>query len=470
MKKKLSALVLAFCLVTTLALAQEAPPPRGMPRLPVSRTPLVEPRDPMPPSQQLQGVAAIIDGEKLRIDKTDLRLFGVVPPQLAASFGPQARAALDSLANGQSVSCYIRDRDRDGRLLATCHNAAGNDMALELLKRGLAVAARGSIADTDIALSYLGAEQTAQSQKIGLWSVSGAPATLATPAPHTESSVALPPKLETKIPPRTESAAEVPPTTEMQTQAKLAADLLTQHTQEQAKAQARLDDAAWATGGDVGFLERYQILVSCLLMLAIGIGILSVLHRQRRQDKRDELKGLAAALRGELLGARGVCLGRLKSIATDADDKAASWPRLRSTLYQAYVGRLGHLGAELARHVSSLYGQASDYAALYNPAAATPHPQPKKQALENLVKHMDEILPRLFLIEQTGQLAPRQTPGVRAAARQQRPVTASLAATSRARPPMRISMPPRSATAAAPTGTAVVTSSVVPPLKDGAVC
>src|ERR1700688_467380 len=98
MKKTAVACWALDCIISISAQAQQAPAPRGMPRTRESRETLVQPRDPMPTSRQVQGPAAIIDGEKLRIGETDMRLFGIVPPQLAASFGPQARASLDTLA------------------------------------------------------------------------------------------------------------------------------------------------------------------------------------------------------------------------------------------------------------------------------------------------------------------------------------------------------------------------------------
>lgn len=399
MKKTAIACLALAGILSTSALAQEAPPPRRMPRVPVSSQPLMQPRDPMPASRQVQGPAAIIDGEKLRIGEIDMRLFGIVPPQLAASFGPQARAALDGLANGQPVSCQIRDRDRDGRLLATCKNAKDNDMALELLKRGLAVTARGSIAGTELAGAYLAAEQAAQAQKIGLWSMSVPAATAAaTPAPP-----AAAPKQENsaaaEVAPRTDKAA--PTVAQMnEAQAKIAADIM---TQQNAQAQARLDETAWEQADSVGFFERYQILIAGFLMLTTAAGIMGALWAQKRRDRLDEIKAVAAALRGELMAARSICSGRIKSITTDAEDAAATWPRIRSTLYQAYVGRLGVLGAELARQISSIYGQSSDYAAFYTATGAAVT-APKKQALETLVKHIDALLPKLASIEQSGKI------------------------------------------------------------------
>ena len=391
-------LILSLLSATVAHAAEEAPPPHRMPRTPVSRETVMEPRDAMPASRQLQGLAAIIDGEKLRIGETDLRLFGIVPPQLSASFGPQARAMLDTLANGQNVTCNIRDRDRDGRLLATCHNAKDADMALELVKHGLAVTARGSIAGTELATPYATAEQTAQNEKIGLWSVTtvavATPVTVVTPKQESPAADNDTKKEEKK-------AAEA------QTQAKIAADITAQQAQAQA-AQTRLDDNAWTDTANMGFFERYQTLIAGLLMLGTALSIIGALWVQKRNERIDELKSIAAALRGELMAARSVCVGRAKTITTDEEDRTATWPRIRATLYQAYVGRLGILGAELARHVASVYGQSSDHAALHAPGGAT-QDAPKKAALETLAKRIEEILPKLAEIERTG-IVPSPSP------------------------------------------------------------
>ena len=131
---------------------------------------------------------------------------------------------------------------------------------------------------------------------------------------------------------------------------------------------------------------------------------------ERRRDRRDEMKAIAAALRGELLAARAVCQARLKTWA-ESESKSAAWPRIRSTLYQAYVGRIGSLGAMLARQIASIYGQAVDYAAYYNSASSEglrPEGVSKRQALQTLVQHIEEVLPKLAAIEQTG-VPPKDT-------------------------------------------------------------
>jgi len=161
-------------------------------------------------------------------------------------------------------------------------------------------------------------------------------------------------------------------------------------------------------GGGIGaFFERYQLLITGLVMLATALGIMIVLAAERRRDRREEMRAIAAALRGELLAARAVCQARLKTW-TDADEKTAPWPRIRATLYQAYVGKVGWLGAVLARQVASIYGQSSDYAAYFNPnsdIAIDPRGEAtsKRKALFTLVHHIEEVLPKLSTIEQTGQ-------------------------------------------------------------------
>jgi endonuclease YncB( thermonuclease family) len=409
MKKIIIRAVLAFfsaTLVVAAASAQEAPAPSKAPRTPVSRQLLLESKA-APASHQVQGQAAIIDGERLRVDNTDLRLFGIVPPQLSASFGPQARSTLDSLTSSQPVTCQIHDRDHDGRMLAVCRTADNNDLALELLRRGLAVTARGSLSSSDLSAPYLAAEQAAQNQKIGLWSMA-APAPIAMPAkaemprpfePAKTESGASPPIQDAK---KEDSAAAKAKAASDKAVAAIAADTQTQ--QIEAVNASDLDpENALLLPTTGGFFARYQILITGLLMLLTALSILSVLTLQRRTEKRDELKAIAAALRGELMAARAVCITRIKAIISETDDKAILWPRIRSTLYQAYVGRLGSLGAELARQVASIYGQASDYAAYYN-STDDESATPKRQALQTLVNYIEEVLPRLVVIEQIGHL------------------------------------------------------------------
>ncbi|MDX2028450.1 MAG: thermonuclease family protein [Alphaproteobacteria bacterium] len=399
---KKTALALTLLCFALPASAQEAPAPRKMPRTPVQRESLPGSKPAAPSSRQIQGTAAITDGDRLRVNGFDLRLFGIVPPQLSASFGPQARAAVDTLTAGQTVTCSIRDRDRDGRFLATCRNASNADLALELLRRGLAVAARGSLGTTEYATPYLAAEQSAQIQKIGIWSMA---MTAATPARDT-AKISVPvaaapppagaPKEDKEAAPAVE-IAEKPPVKIAEPASAISIPAVIAHDM------AVAEQASMPGLSEPGFVERYQLLVTALVMLVTALSIMAVISVQRRLDRLAEARAIAAALRGELMAARAVCQARIRALANESSDKIA-WPRIRTTLYQAYVGRLGWLGAELARQVASIYGQSSDYAAYYEGGdEARAQAMPKKRALQILVQHIDEVLPRLALIEQTGQ-------------------------------------------------------------------
>jgi len=402
------------------ALAQEMPPPHKSPRVPVNRQALSGSAAALPSSREVEGPALIIDGEHLHVNDIDLRLFGVVPPQLSASFGPQARAALDELTRGQNVSCHVRDRDHDGRFLATCLTANGRaDLALELLRRGLAVTARGSLQPTDLAAPYAAAEQASQAKKLGLWSVvPPPPAAIPAPTPAPviisgSSSAPAPaaePKKEEKAADNTVSVLLTDKTTSSFGGLSLFTTGHETGLTDKASSQASLPTTVSGkfsppeeeSASAPGFFARYQLLFTGLVMLMTAFGIMAVLAVQRRRDQRDEMKAIAAALRGELLAARAVCLARLKTW-NETDDRDTVWPRLRATLYQAYVGRLGWLGAVLARQVASIYGQAADYTAYFAPGGeAQGGIEAKRQALQTLIHHIEEVLPRLAAIEQSG--------------------------------------------------------------------
>ena len=85
--KKLCALFTLLLIVGSgvVQAAQEAPTPRSSPRTPVNRQALETHKPAIAPESTVQGLAYVIDSEKLHIGDIDVRLFGVVPPQLSAS-------------------------------------------------------------------------------------------------------------------------------------------------------------------------------------------------------------------------------------------------------------------------------------------------------------------------------------------------------------------------------------------------
>lgn len=390
------------------AWAQEAPVPRKSPRTPVHRLSLETAQAAATPASRAEGVMSVIDTEKLRIGDAEMRLFGVVPPQLTASYGPQARAALDALVTGKTVTCQIRDRGRDGRLLAVC-KSGDRDLALDLLQRGLAVTARGSLSGSELSAAYLAAEQAAQTQRLGLWSgVMPAPAVVAAP-PSSPAISSAAVSAGGSPAPSVAGAAKPDDKAEVKVDTKLVPVL-------QAAVKSPVPDHALPNSvssnpapinlalaaPSENFVQRYQVLISALLIVLTATGSVVALSIFRLRDKRQEMQAIAAALRGELMAARAVGLARIRTITSDADDRAMPWPRIRATLYQAYIGRLGCLGAELSRQIASIYGQTSDYAAYYERADDARTGTPKKQALETLVRYIEEVLPKLSSIEKTG--------------------------------------------------------------------
>lgn len=463
----------------TAAQAQYAPVPKKAPRTPVSKEVLSGKAAPLAPSALLQGTAKIIDTERLRIDSSEVRLFGVVPPLMGASYGPQARAVLDSLAQG-TVTCQIKDRTRDGHYLALCSNEAKADFGLELLRRGLAASARGSLSGTVYEGPYQAAEAAAQNQKLGIWSTS-------MPSAASESSIRSvmtkaeaakaeaekakkeaeaakqeierakaelakleaqrPPDLATAIEPEQVStvlslgsgaSTDKVPASATKTVAAPPSIATTPTADEiQALMMANKPVVTEAAPETRSFLEKYQIFFAGLLVFGTTIILSIAFVWNKFRQKKEDMRSIAAALHGELMAARSVCKARLAKIQQEGNDFNTSWPRIRVMVFQAYLGKLGCLGAELSRQIASIYGMASDYAAYYNTAEPRSEGKTKRQALELLVKHIEEVAPRLSTIEKEGKL-PVHTPKssvARPALKAPAQKTLSLSLTPRPTPP-----------------------------------
>ncbi len=430
---RINVLLVGAALLFTCAAAhaQVMPPPKKSPRTPVNSEVIVN-KAAMPPSRRLDGHADVLDAERLRLNGYEIRLYGIVPPQMSATHGPQARAVVDTLAQG-FITCHIKDRDREGRLLALCHNEANLDFGLELLRRGLAVSARGTLQSSDYAEAYLAAEQAAQSQRLGLWSTGAPPAAsdkslseAAARAAATKAEIArlkgeeAKAKLElealqTSALNNKEASVAALPLPENKTESPHDAQTISVSLTDPASSEAlKLSDKDLGISSadlspvpfaqESGFFERYQLLVTGLLFLITTLCVTGAVTLYRLRQKRDDIKAIAAALRGELMAARSICQARLAKIAQDSNEKTTSWPRIRTLVFQAYVGRLGLLGADLSRQIASIYGQSSDYASYYNAHDGQGEGASKRQAMESLVRHIEEVTPRLSHIEQKGSL------------------------------------------------------------------
>ena len=126
------------------------------------------------PAQSVTGYPEILDGDTLRFGRRDrVRLAGVDAPEAsqlcAEAFGKRyacgraAREALKALVGSGPVSCKARQRDRYGRLIAVCLDAAGRDLAGRLVDQGWALAYRRYSSE------YVPQELAARKAGRGLW-------------------------------------------------------------------------------------------------------------------------------------------------------------------------------------------------------------------------------------------------------------------------------------------------------------
>jgi len=99
-------------------------------------------------SRQMEGAAAIVDGDTLTLAGTRIRLRGMDAFERGQTCrrggagydcGAEATTALAGLVGGRRVACEGRERDRYGRLLAVC-TAGGRDLNAAMVSAGWAVA------------------------------------------------------------------------------------------------------------------------------------------------------------------------------------------------------------------------------------------------------------------------------------------------------------------------------------------
>lgn len=87
----------------------------------------------------VEGPAYVVDGDSLRINKQDIRIYGVDAPELNHPYGQKAKWAMVSLCKGQRVKAKIIEEDDHGRKVAMCYLQDGRDLSEEMVKLGLAL-------------------------------------------------------------------------------------------------------------------------------------------------------------------------------------------------------------------------------------------------------------------------------------------------------------------------------------------
>ena len=124
-------------------------------------------------SEQIMGVATVIDGDTIEIHRTRIRLHGIDAPESSQlcqlpdntrwRCGQQAALALQDRIGRSTVMCLKRDIDRYGRLVGQC-SVDGSDINAWMVENGWALAYRRYSTD------YVSAEQVAREAAVGVWS------------------------------------------------------------------------------------------------------------------------------------------------------------------------------------------------------------------------------------------------------------------------------------------------------------
>jgi endonuclease YncB( thermonuclease family) len=125
-------------------------------------------------SNEIEGPAAALTGDTLRVDGTLVRLEGIEAPASAQpcyrengrrwNCASAARAALNKIVRGHDVHCTSSGQDEVGRTLAHCLTDGSKDIAADLVRNGDVFSA-----DTSFFGSLSSDESSARDAKRGVW-------------------------------------------------------------------------------------------------------------------------------------------------------------------------------------------------------------------------------------------------------------------------------------------------------------
>jgi endonuclease YncB( thermonuclease family) len=121
---------------------------------------------------EITGIAHVTDGDTFDIGPASIRLHGLDAPETGQSCetssgktwpcGGQAKARLAELIDGKTVTCFARERDPYGRLIALCAQG-GREINPIMVREGLAWAF------TKFSADYVSLESQARAAKAGVW-------------------------------------------------------------------------------------------------------------------------------------------------------------------------------------------------------------------------------------------------------------------------------------------------------------
>ena len=115
-------------------------------------------------------VVGISDGDTFTVinrDKLQLRVrvYGIDAPERGQAFGNRAKQALSSYIAGEEIEIDVQSQEKWGRFVARVYTPEGEDVALLMLRSGMA----WHYAHFDGTAAYREAQEAARAEKAGLW-------------------------------------------------------------------------------------------------------------------------------------------------------------------------------------------------------------------------------------------------------------------------------------------------------------
>ncbi len=133
------------------------------------------------PAQELRGEGQVLGADALSVAGASFQLWGIDAPEMNQpcyidgvgwECGPAAARKLAEIVSLGPLVCTLRrdsDRTRRANRYAVCRNGTGADVALEMVRAGMAYAVRSQSPD------YAAAEDAARAARIGIFRGVSAP-------------------------------------------------------------------------------------------------------------------------------------------------------------------------------------------------------------------------------------------------------------------------------------------------------
>lgn len=89
--------------------------------------------------EPIVGRAWVVDGDTIKINNQQIRLYGIDAPEMEHPYGPKSKWAMVALCKGQEITAIPDGSSSHDRCVARCYLPDGRDLSAELVKQGLAI-------------------------------------------------------------------------------------------------------------------------------------------------------------------------------------------------------------------------------------------------------------------------------------------------------------------------------------------